>query len=49
MGYSLVLALIAVYVARATNVGPRTWTTAEDSQCIAAQVATVAELDIRIC
>ena len=43
------LSLMAVCVARATNAGPRTWTTPEGGQCIAAQVATVAGLDMRTC
>ena len=43
------LSLMAVCVARATNAGPRTWTTPEGSQCIAAQVATAAGLDMRTC
>ena len=43
------LSLMAVCVARATNAGLRTWTTAEGSQCIAAQVATAAGLDMRTC
>ena len=41
------LSLMAVCVARATNAGPRTWTTPEGSQCIAAQVAMAAGLDMR--
>ena len=43
------LGLMAVCVARASNAGPRTWTTPEGSQCIAAQVATAAGLDRRTC
>lgn len=43
------LGLLAVCVARAANAGSRTWTTPEGSQCIAAQVATAAELDMRQC
>ncbi len=41
------LSLMAVCVARASNAGPRTWTTPEGSQCIAAQVAKAAGLDMR--
>jgi ParB family chromosome partitioning protein len=43
------LSLTAVCMARATNAGPRTWTTSEGRQCIAAQVATAARLDMRMC
>ncbi len=43
------LSLMAVCVARATNAGPRTWTTLEGSQCIAAQVAGAAGLGMRTC
>ena len=43
------LSLMAVCVARATNAGVRTWTTPEGSQCVAAQVATAAGLDMRTC
>ena len=41
------LSLMAVCVARATNAGLRTWTAPEGSQCIAAQVAKAAGLDMR--
>lgn len=43
------LSLMAACVARAANAGARTWTTPEGSQCIAAQVATAAGLDMRTC
>ena len=43
------LSLMAVCVARAMNAGSRTWTTPEGRQCIAAQVATEAGLDMRMC
>jgi ParB family chromosome partitioning protein len=43
------LSLMAVCVARATNAGSRTWTAQEGSQCIAAQVAMAAGLDMRTC
>ena len=43
------LSLMAVCVARATNAGPSTWTTPEGSQCIVAQVAMAAGLDMRTC
>jgi hypothetical protein len=43
------LSLMAVCVAHATNARPRTWTTPDGSQCIAAQVATAAGLDMRAC
>ena len=43
------LGLLAVCVARTVNAGSRTWTTPEGSQCIAAQVATAAGLDMRQC
>jgi ParB family chromosome partitioning protein len=43
------LGLLAVCVARTANAGSRTWTTPEESQCIAAQVATAAGLDMREC
>ena len=48
-GVLTLLSLMAVCVARATNAGPRTWTTQEGSQCIAAQVAMAAGLDLRTC
>lgn len=43
------LGLLAVCVARTANAGGRTWTGAEGSRCIAAQVATAAGLDMRQC
>lgn len=36
-------------VARTVNAGSRTWTTPAGEQCIAAQVATAAGLDMRQC
>ena len=41
--------LLAVCVARAANAGGRDWTTPEGGQCIAAQVASAAGLDMRTC
>ncbi len=41
------LDLLAVCVARTVNAGSRTWTTPASGQCIAAQVATAAGLDMR--
>ena len=43
------LDLLAVCVARTVNAGSCTWTTPEGEQCIAAQVATAAGLDMRQC
>ncbi|WP_420608242.1 ParB/RepB/Spo0J family partition protein [Novosphingopyxis sp.] len=43
------LGLLAVCVARTAHAGGRTWTGAEGSRCIAAQVATAAGLDMRQC
>ncbi len=41
------LDLLAVCVARTVNAGSRIWTSPADGQCIAAQVATAAGLDMR--
>jgi len=41
------LDLLAVCVARTVNAGSRTWTSPAGGQCIAAQVATAAGLDMR--
>lgn len=43
------LSLMAVCTTRTVNAGPRTWTTPDGSQCIAAQVVSAARLDIRTC
>lgn len=43
------LSLLAVCVARAANAGGHNWTTPEGGQCIAAQIASAAGLDMRTC
>ncbi len=43
------LDLLAVCVARTVNAGSRTWTSPAGGQCIAAQVATAAGVDMRQC
>ena len=41
--------LLALMVARTASAGSRDWTTPEGEQCVAAQVATAAGLDMRTC